>query len=386
MSERADPRSDARQLREDLATAIVDSYLHNPLDMAVRSASGLHVRYLPPGRVADLYTLYLASQRGAAEPAAGVWVFRKVWATQWCKALRFRKASTHTLCATCHKLRSLVRYSRSMNEHMAASALFLDHMRSQWLDREVYWRCRARARTERDVLTIITDGMDRSKFALPRWSEGRCPKGAAERARRPVLEVTGSIVHGTGLYIFVADEDMVVGSNWVCEVTMRALDLAFRRFQQKNMPWPSHLICQSDNTCREAKNGIFARFLISLLSASVFAACTGQHLQVGHTHEDVDAVFGLLARALHEARESLQTPQQVCQLLQSTLEPVFARNGEEVRVIYVSACRPWGDFLPQEVKLAGSWSSRATVSGGALLEAPHSFTYVPRRGLFAKHI
>ena len=94
-------------------------------------------------------------------------------------------------------------------------------------------------------------------------------------------------MHGSGLYIWVADEDMVVGSNWVCEVTMRSLDLAFRRHQERNLPWPSHLICQADNTCRGAKNGIFSKFLMSLVSASVFAACTMQFLQVRHTHEDV---------------------------------------------------------------------------------------------------
>ena len=148
----ANPHVDGRQLREDLATAIVDSYLHNPSDMVVRSPAGLHIRHLPPGRVSDLYQLYLASMRGSGEPAAGVWVFRKVWA-DWSKALRFRKASTHTLCATCHKLRSLVRHCLSMQEHMAASAMFLDHMRSQWMDREVYWRCRSRARAQRDVIT-----------------------------------------------------------------------------------------------------------------------------------------------------------------------------------------------------------------------------------------
>jgi hypothetical protein len=197
------------------------------------------------------------------------------------------------------------------------------------------------------------------------------------------LEVTASIVHGSGLYIFVADEDMVVGSDWICEVTMRSLDLAFRRFQERNQAWPDHLICQADNTCREAKNGIFSKLLMSLVSAKLFTACTMQFLQVGHTHEDVDAVFGLLSRALREAPEALQTPQQVCQLLQATLEPVFARRGEEVKVMYVTACRPWGQMLPREVKLAGAFMTREVA--GERVEAPHSFTFLTRRSL-ASHV
>jgi hypothetical protein len=45
------------------------------------------------------------------------------------------------------------------------------HLRDQYRDREIYWSIRARARSERDVLSLIMDGMDHhSKFRIPQWS------------------------------------------------------------------------------------------------------------------------------------------------------------------------------------------------------------------------
>ncbi len=97
VSNLADTKMDQRQLREDLASAIVDSYLSNPVDLAARGPAGLHVRYLPPGRVADLYHLYVAAMHATSEPTAGAWIFRQVWRSEWSQALRFRKASTHAM-------------------------------------------------------------------------------------------------------------------------------------------------------------------------------------------------------------------------------------------------------------------------------------------------
>jgi hypothetical protein len=225
----------------------------------------------------------------------------------------------------------LVRHAKTIEEHMAASASMLDHMRSQWLDRQVYWRMRSLSRTG-SCLCLITDGMDRSKFCLPVW--GRSPKGVADRIRRPCLEVSATIVHGVGVFCWVADEDM-------------SIDAAFHVFQTRGKQWPAHLICQADNTCRESKNNHFQRLLVALASVGAFTACSETFLQVGHTHEDVDGIFGLLANALRNTADEIQTPNQICQLLHNTLEPVFAPRNDIVQIQYVSSVRPWKDLLPR---------------------------------------
>jgi hypothetical protein len=128
--------------------------------------------------------------------------------------------------------------------------------------------------------------MDKSKFALPRWSEGRTPK-SADKFRRPVLEVTACIVHGVGVYIYVADETMTTGSSWTCEVILQSMDSAFSYYQRAQCPLPSRVVVVSDNTVKEVKNGVMSHFCSSLTCAGFFESFSHMHLRVGHTHEDV---------------------------------------------------------------------------------------------------
>jgi hypothetical protein len=122
--------------------------------------------------------------------------FGRVWLL-WKKALRFRKASQHSQCAVCHLLRSEIRHSKTLQEHINKSDQLLRHLADQWRDRETYWSMREAAKQQGGSNTWvgIMDGMDRQKYAIPRWHGGREPKGS-ERCHRPVLEVSGMILHG----------------------------------------------------------------------------------------------------------------------------------------------------------------------------------------------
>jgi hypothetical protein len=71
------------------------------------------------------------------------------------------------------------------------------HLRAQYSDRLVYWGLRLRAQLRKDILVAILDGMDHSKFTLPRWTWGRSPKDAHSLVR-PHLLVHVLLLHGRG--------------------------------------------------------------------------------------------------------------------------------------------------------------------------------------------
>ena len=48
-------------------------------------------------------------------------------------------------------------------------------------------------------------------------------------------------------------------------------------------------------TCREVKNGIVMRLMSSLVSDSVIQSGRLSFLRTGHSHEDIDQLFGQLA-------------------------------------------------------------------------------------------
>jgi hypothetical protein len=312
--------------------------------------------------------------------AASPFVFYQVWNRDWKHVLLFRKVSTHTTCSICHKLKSQIRCAKGLQAHLAHCDRLLQHMARQWADRHCYRKLRDQARREKNLLVAICDGMDRSKFALPRWAQGRAPK-AAEKHRRPVLEVSAVIFHGHGTYVFITDEDTSIGSDWSCEIVMTALDHVYARARLEGTVLPDSFHLQADNTVREVRNSIMGSLLSSLVSAGYFTEASHGHLQVGHTHEDVDAFFGMIAQILREGDDDIQTPHDIVTLLESKLSYLFRKRGEEFKVVYVNMVRPWKRLLPNVTKMEKVYVTRDTTDEDEK-EIPHLFIFMVRRGWF----
>lgn len=144
-----------------------------------------------------------------------------------------------------------------MREHCRKSDELLAHYFQTYCDRAVYWTARERARTCGDILVLIIDSYDKAKVTLPRWPFQRTPKKPIyEATRRDSFEyyssffmfltvaalerftfnfrhntsefashqqgtsmvLTGCIVHGFGVFLYLVDEGMAQGASWTIEV------------------------------------------------------------------------------------------------------------------------------------------------------------------------
>ena len=87
-----------------------------------------------------------------------------------------------------------------------------------------------------------------------------------------------------------------------------------------------HLVIQSDNTTAQAKNSEVSVFLAYLIAMGFFTTATLNSLQVGHTHEDVDRLFGLIL-CIVLCSCHWQTPEGLLQLLlEKLMEHTAAKN------------------------------------------------------------
>ena len=169
-----------------------------------------------------------------------------------------------------------MKHARSMSEHLGAVDRLLTHLESQWRDRETYWHLRARARQEGDCLCVILDAMDKSKFLLPRWLHGKCPKSTTtDKIRRPHLDVAAVLVHGHGIFVYIGDEDLKTGGNFHAEILMRSLDYSFKECSRLGRQWPADLSVHADNTVAAAKNIVIS----SLCACLVNAGCQQQSVR-----------------------------------------------------------------------------------------------------------
>ena len=232
---------------------MVDSALESDLARGVirRGPEDLPRRWLPHGAYSDLFRLYCAHQAAADESVASSTTFYRVLhESGWKKKIKFSPPSAHSKCTICHQLRSQIQHAKGIAEQTQASDKLLRHLAGQFADRACYHECRTRAKTEGDMLVLITDSMDRSKYALPRFHRGMVPKDI-QNTPRPSLEVTATMVHGVGIFTYLSDENQAAGTNWVLETLNRSLQRTWNYFQTNSKPVPSVLKIWADNTPKE---------------------------------------------------------------------------------------------------------------------------------------
>lgn len=138
----------------------------------------------------------------------------------------------------------------NLHDHALACDAYMHHLSGVYADRSVYDQSKVRAVQERDVLLCTIDSMDKSKFALPRFSMGIVPKGI-ENKQRPQCELTAVILHGRCLAVYVGDCDSTSGSDWSMEMLARTLEKGFSKAQAAGEAWPRCLRIFSDNTPKD---------------------------------------------------------------------------------------------------------------------------------------
>ena len=167
------------QARERLLQDLLKDSLEGPTTRLMNfNPANLACRELPPGNWSQLYILYQAHCLALKQPAASRTVFYSC-ASKWKKCLRFRHRSQHSICQTCDRLKAEMRHADSFMTHASAADRLLAHLTMTWKCREQYWNARSASRSKQELLCIIVDGYDRSKPCLPRWTQGRPPKGGA---------------------------------------------------------------------------------------------------------------------------------------------------------------------------------------------------------------
>ena len=229
---------------------------------------------------------------------------------------------------------------RCLSGHLRArhaqQQFYYQHLQHQYNDRLIYWQARGESRQKTLSVTCITDGMDQSKFNLPRTELMRSKEFAS--FQRPRLHVSALIAHGWFTIFQVSPADLPKDSNTSVELIAHAITLLKRH----GAPLQTmHLTIQSDNTCRECKNSPMVRFLAGIVSSGVVGSGALGCLRAGHSHEDIDQCFGQLSRYMLRWRVH-QTPGDVANCIRSFLEQAKLFEQKQNRfVVHVDQTRDW---------------------------------------------
>ena len=343
-------------------------------------------RYLQHSTRTDLFMEYVVVMKKRGTEPASFSTFARVLRTIWGKHLIFRKATTHVQRDVCCGLKRDIKHASSLEWRGQLLERYMKHIFEQWSDRLVWWAiaelstqlCQASARVGARVawssvgaslVAVAQDGMDQSKFRVPRLSHrGRTPHALA-RLHRPALHVAASWIVGSCMQFFVSDEDLHKDSTTQIEMLARSLS---RLYVSSGNHLPLGLHLQQDNTCREGKNQFMLRFMIGLLLLGVFRWCSLGFLRSGHSHDKIDQVFAHMTTVIRS--NSFNTPQALVELIMRMCRSSTSRRGTTPSTLNAMATKL------DETAAWKDWSDRAGIKfrGHAQKGSPHYFRFCRR--------
>ena len=192
------------------------------------------------------------------------------------------------------------------------------------------------SRLKGHAVSLIADGMDQCKFQLPRTAIMKGKEfGTMQKVK---LHISLAIVHGRLVLFTISSADTKKDPNSSIELVCAVLSLLKR--QGQHLP-STTLFLQHDNCCREfKKKNSSLRWAASQVSSKNFAAIHCSYLRAGHTHEDVDGVFGNLTKYMVKQR-NLQCPEDVREMILAFLRETKMPFEGERHCLIMDSVRDW---------------------------------------------
>ena len=260
--------------------------------------------------------------------------FKKGWRS-WKHYLPLKNAGQQSKCITCASLSEARAQATDAETRMELDQQKKEHLNVVMADRRVNVRGNKmsadpavwdKALNSEKVMKLMVDGMDQSKFALPRVAR---LQGTSLLAKtwRPTVHVTGVVVWGLFELYVIMPPDCPKDSNMNSTIVGFALEKAAQILKEEGPEkgFPPNLILSLDNTPREGKNSLFASFCSWLVSSELFHSVQCEYLQVDHTHNELDQRFSTMASVIKQA-ETIEDLAELRDYLATHMRPAQGRK------------------------------------------------------------
>ena len=145
-------------------------------------------------------------------------------------------------------------------------------------------------------MSIIWDAMDQTKCCIPHFKLQN--KAWVKDTKKLQMQYGAFIVHGHGTYAYCWDDRVKKDGDMWATLLLQTILKLYKQYKDKGMKWPETLYLQADNASDNKNLAMYAVCQL-LRDLGIFKKVKLSFLPVGHTHEDIDACFGALARQLN---------------------------------------------------------------------------------------
>ena len=230
-------------------------------------------------------------------------IFQKVFGQpkrlyDWLPRITFMPDSSHPVCNECALISDLRKLAKTESERHYAEGRKRNHL--LYIRRKYLLYCYRRElalRYPSDYLHLSLDDMDQKKLHSPFTKVNTKETSNMLRLNN---HLTGCILtngnfENDRIYKFYVNNDQFCqGSNKTISIIVDLLIYC----QSKLGSLPKKFMFQSDNCHKDLKNQYLLSFFYLLVELNVFDEIEMNQMPVGHTHNDVDFLFSLVAAHL----------------------------------------------------------------------------------------
>jgi hypothetical protein len=295
-------------------------------DFVPNSNNEIHLEPIPRS---DVYKEYLFDMKHIGDGESGLTLdsFRKIWKEVF-PHVRIRKyKSSCGHCNLCSILSDKRRKFRDRKGREEVTNLFALHRLSTMGERRTYYNRRLEAELNPTIfLSTIADGMQQNHCMLPWYGNNKMPPKHVKQ------HLQGVYMHGDNMTIYRTYANVGGGANLAIHTWLLSLEDYSRRH---NHNLPRVLYHQIDGGPENA-NAEFLAVCALLVACGVFDKIVLTRLPVGHTHEDIDALFALIWKRLRD--EHIYTPSEFANMVYEVLKRKVKVNVVDVYALpdYVS--------------------------------------------------
>lgn len=206
-------------------------------------------------------------------------------------------------CYSCHALYERQEIFTCEQDLQSIRRLATIHKIMIEMQRGAYIRNRQLAQERPDLyMSLIIDGMSQDHCSLPWYAGQHTDPGVCIKQK-----IIGAKQHGLSRTFYRMFPHIKSGANSACEVVLHEIERRMDHCISNNLPFPRQLLLQIDGGPENTSKTFYA-MCEYLVRMGVFDRIEAARLPVGHTHEDIDAMFGVLWRAAQG--KTIISPQQ----------------------------------------------------------------------------
>lgn len=228
--------------------------------------------------------------------------FEELWKSIWPNVTISEFTQVSGKCYPCHLLYERQETFGSAQDLEDIKLLANIHKIMIEQQRHHYIHNRQKAQEHPDMyMSLIIDAMSQDHCILPWYGNQRQDSVQLKQ------KIVGAKQHGFSRSFYRAYPHIKSGANMACEVLLREIESRMDDCIENDLPFPRVLFLQLDGGS-ENTSKTFYSLCEHLVRIGIFDRIDVARLPVGHTHEDIDALFGVLWRAMQG--KTIITPQK----------------------------------------------------------------------------